>query len=691
MSGLSSLNAFNRFKVIEYIDLRASGPIFDTPFPVEVRQTIEYIDAIDKDGMLLRPSINILEISNFAIADVKYTLKVKTFGSPLITGTDFEFDPFQLPPELDFTQTAGEIQFTGFRTAEDWEFFKNNIYWSVPSNYSTFPTWWLEATISWYNDDIEEEQSVSWDFYDPAYYKAAFIDAETSLQAKGTGTFLFKSTANALAEMDPGPIFRTRRSSMTLSAQGGLIFIEPVILVEYEAVLSGAFNAEMTANLSPAQAIITQDIIASVDAYTNYIVSWKKFLRIDAYLLPTLTRVKGGADSNQMSSEFSMLVDTFQIELEAQGSMSIEATKFKGIVNENFVAETASSTVAVKTARTPTVMNSAGAMTTQSANSRIRFTQASIQAIGSLSATAQITEAIVMILDFTDQSVSRTFNLGLTPAGSGVTVNWGDGSSIETVTTNGTVNHTYAPGNKYTLTIDRVSSTGTALTRFTTASTSAGGAVEECRTFGKLGLTSFTFSSNFSQTKLTKVPGYIPTTITTLYQAFRACSNLNDPKISLWNTANITNLEGCFQACVNFNQSLNNWNTANVTNMADTFQACADFNQPLNNWNTGNVTNMYSMFGSARSFNQSLNNWNTSKVTRMDSMFAAARSFNQPLNNWDTSKVTNMSQMFDLAEVFDQDISGWCVSLIPTKPSSFDAGTPTSWTTAEKPVWGTCP
>jgi hypothetical protein len=48
-----------------------------------------------------------------------------------------------------------------------------------------------------------------------------------------------------------------------------------------------------------------------------------------------------------------------------------------------------------------------------------------------------------------------------------------------------------------------------------------------------------------------------------------------------------------------------------------------------------------------------------------------------------------MSNMFNGASVFDQDISSWDVVLISTKPTNFDLGTPVTWTTAEKPQWGT--
>ena len=59
------------------------------------------------------------------------------------------------------------------------------------------------------------------------------------------------------------------------------------------------------------------------------------------------------------------------------------------------------------------------------------------------------------------------------------------------------------------------------------------------------------------------------------------------------------------------------------------------------------------------------------------------------ISGWDTGAVSNMTSMFNNAASFDQDISTWDVSLIASEPTNFDNNTLASWTTAEKPQWGT--
>ena len=56
--------------------------------------------------------------------------------------------------------------------------------------------------------------------------------------------------------------------------------------------------------------------------------------------------------------------------------------------------------------------------------------------------------------------------------------------------------------------------------------------------------------------------------------------------------------------CNNFNQDIGNyWDVSIVTNMEGMFYGCSQFNQDISRWNVGNVTNMDSMFSECTNFN----------------------------------------------------------------------------------------
>ena len=95
--------------------------------------------------------------------------------------------------------------------------------------------------------------------------------------------------------------------------------------------------------------------------------------------------------------------------------------------------------------------------------------------------------------------------------------------------------------------------------------------------------------------------------------------------------------------------------TTLVTDMSDLFYGNGPYDVPNKNnffntnditsWDTSNVTNFHGMFEAENhtgSFNQNISYWNTSSATDMSGMFT-----NQDIGSWDTSNVTNMSWMFN--------------------------------------------
>lgn len=76
-------------------------------------------------------------------------------------------------------------------------------------------------------------------------------------------------------------------------------------------------------------------------------------------------------------------------------------------------------------------------------------------------------------------------------------------------------------------------------------------------------------------------------------------------------------------------------------------------------------------------------------MTNLDDTFNGAKTFNSPsLVKWNLKNVTTANRMLK-DSIFNQNLSKSCVSNLKSEPTEFSAGAPL--TSANKPVWGTCP
>jgi len=242
------------------------------------------------------------------------------------------------------------------------------------------------------------------------------------------------------------------------------------------------------------------------------------------------------------------------------------------------------------------------------------------------------------------------------------TINWGDDTPVETVTTPGPHVHTYDNAGIYT-----VSVTGSAGAY---NSYNNGGGVSEraklisVNDWGQLGFTSM-YRAFDNCSNLVSVPGTSDgiEAVTDMGGMFGFASSFNQ-NIGGWDTSGVTDMGYMFYDASAFNGNIGGWDTSSVTNMSGMFCYASAFNQNIGGWDTSSVTNMFEMFYGASSFNQDIGGWDTSSVTNMNSMFCYASAFNQPSGGWDTSSVTDIGYMFCGASAFNGDIGGWDTSSV---------------------------
>ena len=154
MNSLESLNNAAS-ALIEYTDNRSARAVLDRIVVNNVSQTIT--DLTFKP----RTPVNITEIINYATAATQVEWVIQNIsGSSLIYPT--------LPAHLTLTQVGDTYTITGLQTEADWQLIKN-FTWVLPSNYASSNGWFLETTISYFDEALGVTVDVDWDTYDPRY------------------------------------------------------------------------------------------------------------------------------------------------------------------------------------------------------------------------------------------------------------------------------------------------------------------------------------------------------------------------------------------------------------------------------------------------------------------------------------------------------------------------------------------
>ena len=209
------------------------------------------------------------------------------------------------------------------------------------------------------------------------------------------------------------------------------------------------------------------------------------------------------------------------------------------------------------------------------------------------------------------------------------TVDWGDGSSSNSVT--GNITHTYSAIGTYTVSITGV--------------------------FPRIHFISI------DEKKLLSVDQWGDNIWSSMEGAFSGSIYLDVLAEDVPNLTNVTSMSNMFDLCPNLKgtESFNQWDVSNVEQMNVLFAMSSSFNQDISNWDVSNVIEMGDMFFYT-AFNQDISGWDVSSVTKMTSMFEGS-SFDQNIGVWNVSNVANMDAIFQnvtlSTENYDAILNGW--------------------------------
>lgn len=168
-----------------------------------------------------------------------------------------------------------------------------------------------------------------------------------------------------------------------------------------------------------------------------------------------------------------------------------------------------------------------------------------------------------MGLEFVTTSPNEVAQIGFSGTLTNVTIDWGDGSSLENIS--GGVNipewaysHTYSTPGTYVAVLS-----ATTLSHFGYCGNPTNNwNLKRILSWGSMNTTDLTCGA-WSRTALTSVPATLPASVTNLNYMFYDAHVFNQD-LSDWDTSNVVSMERTFQSAPSFNQSLATWNMSSV-------------------------------------------------------------------------------------------------------------------------------
>jgi surface protein len=232
------------------------------------------------------------------------------------------------------------------------------------------------------------------------------------------------------------------------------------------------------------------------------------------------------------------------------------------------------------------------------------------------------------------------------------TINWGDGSAVQSIDSDTSPSHTYSISGEYTITIS-----GT----FPSINFNDGGDKDKIISIPNLGDVGWTnFQMAFKGSSLGELYGGNTSGVTNMQDMFMDTQDAN-PDTSGWNTSNVENMMSMFANAASADPDVSGWNTTNVTQMTSLFEGAVNANPDVSQWNTSSVQEMGTMFNGATSANPDVSGWNTSNVSVMHYMFSGAGNANPDTSLWVLGSITTMEKIFNNSGISTENYTNFLI------------------------------
>jgi hypothetical protein len=217
MQSLSELNLFGNIP-ITYTDQRPAGVIFDRDATPDQLLNISNLNP----SAVIVPNFNILEIINYQVANLRYELEIISPSSEFKNLSSITFLP--IPAYMNISVVGKKYTVSGFRSVADWDLLKSPL-WTLPGLFFNYPSWYVRASIFYYDQSLNQEIVKDWDIWDPRFYLTSKIQSRVNLNI--TANANFKSSSASLANFNLNAVaqsaFFSIVSNFGISCSAGVI------------------------------------------------------------------------------------------------------------------------------------------------------------------------------------------------------------------------------------------------------------------------------------------------------------------------------------------------------------------------------------------------------------------------------------------------------------------------------------
>lgn len=682
MNSLTELNSHSR-TILEVSDNRPSGVILDRDNSLIVDQQI----VITTTSNVLPVSFNIVEIVNYATANVRYRLTIET-PSPSLTPTSLAWAT--IPAGVTLTQVGQQYTLSGISTAAQWEIIKSPT-WTIPAGFAGFPVWYVSAELIFFDSTLSQDVNRQFDIFDTDFFYFAEIEADSLITVTNARTrstpMVLSMTATLFVDVNDASLkcvttvscvgTKFKGSAISLTANAGLV--STVVVDFFTLIYSVGAGTNISMNLRGVSSVNVTWGDGQNDTYTGASVNanhtYASAGQKKVVILGTLTgfsnqspiqliRVKSFASVGltDLNSAFLACINIVEMTATLPSSVLDLSYCFAGSIVGTTAATNTFNLAAIGSWNTANVKFMTGMFHNNPAFN---------QDISSWN-TGQVVNMSYMFGTSADEpqdGLRSVFN-----------------NNINTWNTSSVTNMSYMfvgasfNGNLNSWNVSNVTTMKNMFSGSGSLVNPYNNSLNSWIVTNVTDMSFMFFNSNYNSS----CSAWNVSNVITMKQMFNF-SAFNQP-IGSWNTISVNNMDDMFSQSP-FNQTIGSWNVSNVTDMSDMF-SFTPFNQNISTWNVSKVNTMARMFDQCN-FNQPINAWNTASVNNMTHMFRRSN-FNQPLNLWNVTGVsrTAMTGMFQLNGTYDQNLSSWSVSHIASKPTNWDASTNANWQIQEKPNWG---